>query len=89
MEFVKQHFKLMFSWILQQFLIISKKGNFLSNVFLSIKYFSRWGDYDLSRPNNDQHFSRLVKRLRNFLSEAFVETRPSHDGWTVILEKII
>ena len=58
---------------------------FIAEVLLMI----RWGEYTISRPSNDQHLAKLLRRLKSFLSESFVEKRDSHDGWKVCLEKII
>ena len=50
---------------------------------------SRWGDYNISRPSSDEHWAKLLRRIKTFVSEAFVEKRESHEGWTAQLEKIV
>ena len=62
-----------------------KKGGWTKHTHVHF----RWGDYTVARPNNDQHLAKLLRRLKTFLSESFVEARDSHDGWKVCLEKII
>ena len=61
----------------------------INNEALKNFFIERWGEVSERRANCDQESSKLRRRLKIFLTEFYVDDRPTHDGWNITLQSMI